>query len=310
MSVTKIIKFILITLGLTLPTSIHATPNIVVSIKPIHSLTAFICQGITTPTLLITGKDSPHTQSLTPNQLQAIQQADLVIWIGESYESHWAQPINKQVSPEKVLTLIQAKGLTLYPYRQQCLLLSSHDQRLHHPPDHFTDGHIWLDLHNARVIAQAIAHRLMDIDPCNKEKYQANLDQLLKDLVTLESDLKQQVSVIIKKTYIVYHDGLQYFDKFFGFQMAASLVVEPDSPPNAQDHLVLKDWLSKTPASQRPVCIFTEPAFQDGLSRSLAEEFQLKHQALDYLGTDLSEGPQAYFSMMRQLITDFINGIS
>ena len=307
---TNTIRFILIILGLTLPTLVNATPNIVVSIKPIHGLTAFICQGVTIPVLLISGKGSPHTQSLTPNQLQMIQQADLMIWIGESYESHWAQSIHKQVISEKVLTLIQAKGLTLYPYRQQCLFLASHDHHNHHSSDHFIDGHIWLDINNARVIAKTICDRLSEIDSVHQREYQTNLVQLFKVLTKLENDLKQQLSTIIKQTYIVYHDGLQYFDKFFGFEMAASLVIEPDFPPNAQDHFVLKNWLNKTPASRRPVCIFTEPAFQDGLSRNLAEEFQLKHQALDYLGIDIPEGPQAYSLIMRQFVADFIKGIS
>ena len=251
--------------------------NIQVSIKPIHGIVAFICQGVLEPGLLMTGQESPHTQALSPKQLQALQ-ADLVIWIGPEYESRWQQP------------------------------LRHHDHEGHSHSGN--DGHIWLDLNNAKVIAQAIAEAIINLDPEHKVLYEKNLSEFLVQLVALESDLKQMLAPIKGKGYFVYHDGLQYFDKYFGFQMTASLVAEPDLPPNAQDLLRLKKLLSETPPEQRPACVFIEPGFNDTFSQNLAAEFNLKRQPIDYIGYDVPQGPQAYFVIMRQLVKDFIEGMS
>lgn len=311
----NLIKFILISLFLTFQSYGEASFKIVVSIKPIHSLVASICQGITDPILLMTENDSPHTHSLTPQQLQTLKQADLVIWIGENYETPWAKLINEQISSEKLLTLIKSKGLTLYPYRQQCFAGSCHESHHHHAHEglhhnDLIDGHIWLDISNVRTIANMITEKLITIDPAHKEAYKDNLAKLLNDLIALESDLKQQLLTVSKKTYLIYHDGLQYFDKFFSFQMAASLVIEPDLPPNAQDYIVLKSWLGKTDSSQRPSCVFTEPSFPETFSQNIADEFKLKIQPLDYIGINISKGPKLYFSMMRQFVADFLAGMS
>ena len=289
--------------------------NIQVSIKPIHGIVAFICQGVLEPGLLMTGQESPHTQALSPKQLQALQQADLVIWIGPEYESRWQQPLRQQVKPEKILSLSQSPGLTLYPYRQQGISCDhEHDHGCHHDHEGHShsgnDGHIWLDLNNAKVIAQEIAEAIINLDPEHKVLYEKNLSEFLVQLVALESDLKQMLAPIKGKGYFVYHDGLQYFDKYFGFQMTASLVAEPDLPPNAQDLLRLKKLLSETPPEQRPACVFIEPGFNDTFSQNLAAEFNLKRQPIDYIGYDVPQGPQAYFVIMRQLVKDFIEGMS
>ena len=300
-----------------LPFSVKAnsTLNVQVSIKPIHSIAAFICQGVLEPGLLMTGQESPHTQALTPTQLQALKQADLVIWIGPEYESRWQQPLHQQVKPEKILSLSQSPGLTLYPYRQQGISCDhEHNQECHHGHEGHShsgnDGHIWLDPRNAKVIAQAIAQEIIKLDPEHKAIYEKNLAEFLTKLIDLEYDLHDLLVSVWDKRYLVYHDGLQYFDRCFRVQMTASLVAEPDLPPNTQDFLRLKKLLSETPPEQRPACVFTEPGFDDTFSQNLAAEFNLKRQPIDYIGYDTPQGPQSYFLMMRQLVADLLKGLS
>lgn len=288
----------------------HSALNIQVSIKPIHSIAAFICQGVLEPGLLMTGQESPHTQALTPQQLQALQQADLVIWIGPEYESRWQQPLSQQVKPEKILTLMHAAGLTLYPYRQQGPV---HTHACEHGHDHspsFNDGHIWLDIDNAKVIAQTIAQTLIKLDPSHKGIYQRNLSMFLEEITALATDLSEQLGALQNKFYLIYHDGMQYLDRRYRLQTAASLVAEPDYPPNAQDLLRLKSWLTTLPPEQKPACVFTEPGFEGGIAQNLAAEFGLKCHMVDYIGYEVLAGPQAYFLMMRQLAADLLEGLS
>jgi zinc transport system substrate-binding protein len=68
-------------------TNTLATPNIVVSIKPIHSIVSSLTQGITEPKLLLTANQSPEHAYLKPSQLSLLNQADLTIFIHPIFES-------------------------------------------------------------------------------------------------------------------------------------------------------------------------------------------------------------------------------
>ena len=89
-----------------------ADTNVVVSIKPIHSLVASVMRGAGEPTLLVEGSQSPHSFSLKPSQARSLQNADAVIWVGESIESFMAKSL-EAIAPKAVsIELMDVKGLS------------------------------------------------------------------------------------------------------------------------------------------------------------------------------------------------------
>ena len=62
-------------------------PNVVVSIKPIHSLVASIMQGVGEPSLIVEGGASPHTYNMKPSNAAALQAAKVVFWVGPGLEA-------------------------------------------------------------------------------------------------------------------------------------------------------------------------------------------------------------------------------
>ena len=67
--------------------SAQSTPNVVVSIKPIHSIVIALMEGVSRPQLLLESSDSAHTFHLNPSQLNLLSNADLVITIGDGFET-------------------------------------------------------------------------------------------------------------------------------------------------------------------------------------------------------------------------------
>ena len=65
----------------------QSTPNVVVSIKPIHSIVTALMEGVSRPQLLLESSDSAHTFHLKPSQLNLLSNADLVITIGDGFET-------------------------------------------------------------------------------------------------------------------------------------------------------------------------------------------------------------------------------
>mgnify|MGYP000656705221 FL=1 len=71
----------------------EANIDIVVSIKPVHSLVAAVMDGIAKPHLLIDGFGTPHSYALKPSDAKRLQMADLIFWIGPSIESFLTKPL-------------------------------------------------------------------------------------------------------------------------------------------------------------------------------------------------------------------------
>ena len=76
----------------------QAAPKVVTSIAPIHSITAAIMQNVATPGLLIEQSASPHASNFRPSQAKALQEADLVIWVGPEIEPMLVKPIQTLAS--------------------------------------------------------------------------------------------------------------------------------------------------------------------------------------------------------------------
>ena len=64
--------------------SAQPATNVVVSIRPIHSIVSALMEGVSEPRLLLDSNESAHTFHLKPSQLKLLSNADLLITIGDS----------------------------------------------------------------------------------------------------------------------------------------------------------------------------------------------------------------------------------
>ena len=79
-----IVLFFSITLSIS---SANADVKVVTSIKPIHSLASYVMDGVGKPDVIVDGYNSPHGFSLKPSHAKMLENADLVIWVGEDLEA-------------------------------------------------------------------------------------------------------------------------------------------------------------------------------------------------------------------------------
>ena len=92
--------------------------NVVVSLKPIHSLVAGVMGDAGKPLLLLKGAASPHTYQMRPSEARALNGADLIVWIGEAMETFLDRPIENLGSRASVLTLHEVPGIFLLRNRK------------------------------------------------------------------------------------------------------------------------------------------------------------------------------------------------
>lgn len=285
-------------------------PNVVVTIKPIHSLVAGVMLGVKKPILLMGGERSPHTQPLAPTDAHQINAAQVLIWVGPSYETPLRRAIESRKACQHVITLLDKPGIKLYSVREGGLWgshshSSDEEEEDDTHPVSSTDGHLWLDPRNAKAIVKVVAQELSILDPSHQGVYEANAQKMIERLEKLDQELECLLKPVKNKPYVVYHDGTQYFDRRFQTKAIGSLLGSSHYGFNAKHFL----QISKYVRLRKIKCIFTEPQFSMDQIQSLIHKTGAKLETLDYLGVGLKADEDAYFLMMRQLGQAFLSGL-
>ena len=94
----------------------QSTPNVVVSIKPIHSIVTALMEGVSRPQLLLESSDSAHTFHLKPSQLNLLSNAELVITIGDGFETGLKKTL-RNIKIGSHIIVSEKDGLHLYHFR-------------------------------------------------------------------------------------------------------------------------------------------------------------------------------------------------
>lgn len=102
-------------------TAMADVPRVAVDIAPVHSLVTRVMEGLGTPSLIVQSGASPHEYSLRPSEAQALQDADLVFWIGEDLTPWMEDSIGTLAGDAVVTTLLDADGTVLLDIREGAL---------------------------------------------------------------------------------------------------------------------------------------------------------------------------------------------
>jgi zinc transport system substrate-binding protein len=277
--------------------SSFAEANVITTIKPLHAIASAVMQGAGKPKLLLSGTSSPHTYAFTPRDAQAMQDADIVFWIGPGLETFLAKPLATLGQKAWADPLISAKGVETLGAREE------HEHGHDHGQDHSEEGHaekdahVWLDPRNAAALADAMAEALSKTDPANATLFKYNATTLKAKLQTLEADIAAELPANKSRPIVVTHDAYQYFEKRFGLPASFTLSVNPENPPGAKALRKIRDELKQQKAS----CVFSEPQFDTKLVATVTEGLDVNVGEIDPLGAAIPEGPDMYFTLLKDI---------
>ena len=114
-------------------------PNVATDISPVHSLVARVMAGVGEPSQVIASGASPHEYNLRQSEARALQDADLVFWIGEDLTPWLEDSIETLAEDADVVTLLDAEGVTQLAVREGALFEAHvHEE---HGDDHGHDDH-------------------------------------------------------------------------------------------------------------------------------------------------------------------------
>jgi zinc transport system substrate-binding protein len=287
-------------IGIAMAGPAAAAPEVIASIKPIHSLIAGVMEGVGEPGLIVAGSSSPHLYTLRPSDAQRLAQARLIFWIGPIFEGFLMKPLAALATKAEIVELDRAPGVMLLPAREGG---AWEEDEHHHAGDHGggaeaeRDGHLWLDPRNAKAIVRIAVARLSTLDRANAPRYAANGAALEQRLDGLDAALQRRLAPIRGIPFVVFHDAYQYLEKRYGLSAIGSITVSPGNPPGARRLQTMRSKVMALGAR----CVFSEPNFEPSLVRTITEGTPAATGILDPEGTALPAGPNLYEALMSKL---------
>ena len=171
------LRFLLLSCLSLLALSAQAQVQILTSIKPLQLIAAAIQDGQGEPQVLLPPGASPHYFVLRPSDAKRLDNADLFYWIGPDLENFLPRLLKQRSQPSVAAQDLPDLHLQYFAEahahdHDHGHALIEHDHA-HQPGT--VDAHLWLDPHNAELIAQRISADLSALDPENAAHYAANL---------------------------------------------------------------------------------------------------------------------------------------
>ena len=323
-----------------LNSSVNADVKVVASIKPIHSLVSYVMDGVGKPDVIVDGYNSPHGFSLKPSHAKMIENADLIIWVGEDLEAFLEKPLDTIAKKAVNIEVMDLKGIKKLKFREKNIF-EGHDDHGHdehkehgHKEDKHDDHGHKEDKHDEHKEHghkedkhddhghEGHAHGEHDphvwLDPMNAKVI---VKEVTKQLVKLDPEngskykanskkaiadldaLTKSIKKDLKKDlrFVVFHDAYQYFENRFGIQVLGALTVNTDVMPGAEQLAEIREVIEH----EKVNCLFSEPQFNPSIIKSIAKDTKVKTGVLDPLGATLDKGKGMYQKLLKDMSSSF-----
>lgn len=248
---------------------------------PVYDFASQLCAGTDiSVTRLVTEEVSClHDYSLQVRQMQAIEEAELVIISGAGLEDFL-----DDVLPSAPKIIDASVGIELHCTEQE----HDHD---HTNDEHFheQDPHIWLSPANAKLMASNICKELSNAYPQYRDAFSKNLSTLNNEFDTLAAYAQAQLAELSTREIITFHDGFSYMAEAFDLTILHAIEEESGSEASAAELIKLIQLVN----SHSIQVIFTEKNSGGSAASVIAAETNTSVFALD-----MAMSGDSYFTAM------------
>lgn len=301
------------------------TTGIITTIQPITSLVSAVIGNTGKTISLIPTEISPHEYKLKPSDIKKLQNGNIIFYVSDHLETSITKVFENLPKNIKSINLMEDAGIKHLAIRDN-EAWERHDHRHGHGDHHDHDKkakehddhehekhakkhddhdshekeddvHIWLSPDNAVKIIKKVNKELSLYFPENAETYNKNTNQMIKKINELEVELKNELSGIKDKPYIVFHDAYQYFETSFDLNAVGSIALDGDIASSPKQISFIKDKIVKFKAS----CVFQEPQFDSKLVKIVAEGTNAQIGTLDPLGLNIKSGENFYLQLLKNM---------
>lgn len=186
--------------------------KVIASFFPLYDFARHVGGDNAEVTLMVPAGIEPHDWEPTPRDIESAEKAELIVYNGAGFES-WVSELNARtkVDTSKEIQIIRAE-------------LGDEERQ----EGSGLDPHIWLDPMLAKKQVEAIRDGLVQVDPDNADYYRQNAGMYLKELDSLDSLIRSDLSNCEKNDFIAFHNAFSYFSKRYGLVQHSIQGVSPE----------------------------------------------------------------------------------
>ncbi len=226
----------------------------------------------------------PHDLELTPDQIEAITTADLVLYLGGGF-----QPAVEDALGDARGTVVDvSEGLRDLPVSDT-----------ETSPGLTADPHVWLDPVAYSHVVGRVESALADVDPSHASTFAANADAFTARLASLDREYRSGLASCDRSIIVTSHAAFGYLAQRYGLQQEPIAGLSPEAEPDPQRLADLKTLVEQTGVTT----VFTEDLVSPKVAETLASETGISTAVLNPLESitpDQLASGQDYVSIMEQ----------
>lgn len=291
------------------PLSALAATNVVTSIKPVELLVKAVAPDDVQVTSLVPAGSSPHNYTMRPSQRRALENSDIIFWVGPEMETFLSRLLGGEEFRERAVSLMH--GDDVPPADDTDAHHDEHEEDHHGHDDHGHDDHghdhgagedphIWLDPVLALDMARDIHQALSQLDGADTQALDANLARFEKTLKEAEEDIQHRLEPLADISLFAYHDAFTRYAGHFNLKLDGILTLNPELSPGARHIAEVQDKLRK---ANQP-CLLTEPQFNRQWWRSITEGLDITFSTWDPLATEIESDRDGYVNFLQGIADD------
>jgi zinc transport system substrate-binding protein len=237
-------------------------------------------------TVMVPPGANVHIYEPTPSQLAALAKAEMYAKVGSGVEFELAW-MDKLVAINRDMLVVDcSRGVEVLE------MIGGHEEdgEVEHG---LMDPHIWMSPRNAQIMVRNICEGLVQVDPDNKNYYEQNRDVYLQKLAELDREVRDGLSGVTNRRFMVYHSAFGYFASEYNLVMMP--IEEGGKEPTAAGLARLI-----TQAKEHGIkVIFAEPQFNPRSAEVIAGAIGGRVVFIDPLAKD-------YLANMRRLLNELV----
>ena len=201
--------------------------------------------------LLGPGKNS-HSYEPTAQDLIAIQNADLFVYVGGEMEQ-WADKVLDSLDNKNIKVICIADSVETIEEKE----VDGAEEEEEEEEEGAFDEHIWTSPSNAIKMVSSLEKAMEEIDTNNAEKYKKNAENYIVQIKDVDSKIQQIVDNKVRDR-LIFADKMpmQYFMDYYDLQVSAAFSgCSTETEPSAKTIAYL---LEKVKTEKIPVVLYIE----------------------------------------------------
>ena len=270
--------------------------SVVASFYPLEWLSRQVAGDLATVTPLTPPGAEPHEYELTPQDVAAVSEADLVVYL-DTLQPAVDAAVEQQAGDRAFDAGTAADlDLTYVAGEDHEHAEGEDDEHADEEEGAVTDPHFWHDPMRMAAVGEALAEQLGRADAANADTYTANAAALRTELETLDDEFRTGLATCATRDIVTSHSAFGYLAEAFDLHQVGISGLAPDEEPAPSALTDATAFVREHGVST----IYFETLVSPAVAETVARETGAQTRQLDPIEglTDASQGDD-YLELMR-----------